>query len=405
MATKREIFKLIKFLGAGAFAQTHLAEVLDPKSRKEWGKAVVIKIPYDKEKEKVLIRELITNAGLHLNLKKARSKNVVPYLDFATFDDRYVMVMEYVEGKPLRSILGPVGSQEPLDLEDALNISEQVCEGLIEIHKFHILHRDIKPENILISKKERTAMIMDLGISRFLSSSELASTTTGTIYYMSKELLESEGGSFYSDIYSLGVTMYEMLTGQLPFTGDSYVEIIDGIRLKDPEPPMKLNSDIDERLNKIILKAINKDLNKRYKTADDLLRTIKVYRQGIDEEDEYIEKALFEAQELFQLDRIKDAEKALINLTKKYSNNPKGYLGLGEFYNRCQRYRDAIKTFKRGIEFDKEFALFYRNIALSLSATSEQKEAINSLKKALELGLDSSLKKHAITLLEMWERS
>ena len=404
MIEKREVFKLVKFLGAGGFAQTHLAEVLDHKLRKEWGKEVVIKIPHDKGKEKVLIRELIMNAGLHLNLQKARSKNVVPYLDFSTYDDLYVMVMEYIEGDTLRDYIGSIGRQQIMKTDDAMNIAEQVCEGLVEIHKFHIFHRDIKPENILITKKTHTAMIMDLGISRFLSSADLASTTTGTIYYMPKELLNKEGGSFYSDIYSLGVVMYEMLTGRLPFFGESIGDTIDNIRKNSPAPPIEFNPDIDDRLNKIILKAINREVAGRYNTAEELLKAIRAFRQGIDEDDEYIGKYLSEAQELLRLDNVKDAEKKLKELVKEYPDSPKSYLGLGEFYNRCQRYRDAIKMFKKGISFDPGYALFYRDMALSLSALGSGKEAIDSLKKAVELGLETSLEKHAVKLLELWEK-
>lgn len=403
MNEKKERFKLIKFLGAGGFAQTHLAEVLDPKLRKEWGKEVVIKIPHDREKEEILINELIMNASLHLNLQKARAKNVVPYLGYSKYDELFVMVMEYIEGKTLRDRIGSIGRQQRLVIEDALNITEQVCEGLVEIHKFHIFHRDIKPENILISKKESIVMIMDLGISRFLSSADLASTTTGTIYYMPKELLGKEGGSFYSDIYSLGVMMYEMLTGQLPFYGESIGEIIDNIRSNNPAPPMEINPDIDERLNRIILKAIRRNVNERYRTTEEMLKAIRAYRQGIDEDYEYICKCISEAHELFISDKLEEAENRLKELIRDHPRNPKSYLGLGEFYNRCQRYQDAVKLFKKGIKADPGFALFYRNMALSLYAGGSRQEAIDALKRAIELGLEQSLAKHAIKLLELWE--
>ena len=404
MNKKRERFNLLKFLGSGTFAQTHLAEVLDPKLRKEWGKEVVIKIPHDKEKEEILINELIMNASLHLNLQKARSKYIVQYLGYSKYDELFVMVMEYIEGKTLRNLVGSVGNQQPVEIEDALNIAEQVCEGLIEIHKFHIFHRDIKPENILISKKKRTAMIMDLGISKFLSSADLAYTTTGTIYYMPKELLEKAGGSFYSDVYSLGITMYEMVTGQLPFSGESIGEIIDNIRSKEPVPPIKVNPDIDKRLNKIILKAIDKKVNKRYTDAEDLLKAIKAFRQGIDEDDEYISKCISEAHELFRSDKLKEAENRLRKLKKQYSQNPKSYMGLGEFYNRCQRYQEAISIFKKGIEVDPDFALLHRDLALSLYQEGSEDDAVKALKKAVDLGLEASLEKHAINLLSLWEK-
>jgi serine/threonine protein kinase len=247
--------------------------------REKWGEKVVLKIPHDKEKEKILVNELIMNASLHFNLQMTKSKYVVPYLGHEEHNGLYVMVMKYIEGESLREYMGPINSQRLLTIDEALSIAEQVCEGLVEIHKFNIYHRDIKPENILIVKEDSRAMIMDLGISRFLSSVERASTTAGTIYYMPKELLGKEGGSFYSDIYSLGVTMYEMISGQLPFYGESIGEVIDNIRSQNPVPLVQLNPKVDALLSKIVLTAINREIKDRYAKAEDFLKAIKEYRQ------------------------------------------------------------------------------------------------------------------------------
>jgi serine/threonine protein kinase len=202
------------------------------------------------------------NASLHanlLNVQKSSSTNIVRYLGYECYKDLYVMVMEYVEGESLRKVLGEIGNQSPMEIDKALDIVEQVCEGLAEMHKFHIFHRDIKPENILICKKDGVAKILDLGISRILTSGEYAMSTSGSPYYMPKEIILNKGGAFYSDIYSLGVTMYEMLTGELPFTGTTIYELQHNILNSVPKQPKEINPEINDKLNRIILKAIEKD--------------------------------------------------------------------------------------------------------------------------------------------------
>jgi serine/threonine protein kinase len=285
-----------------------------------------------------------------------------------------------------------------------LNIAEQVCEGLVAIHKINIFHRDIKPENILITRADNTAMIMDLGVSRILNPSELASTTVGTIYYMPKELLKSQGGSFYSDIYSLGVTMYEMATGDLPFIGASFEEIMDNILRKPPIPPIAINPKIDEKLNKVILKAMSREIDDRYKTAEDMLRAIKAYRRGVDEDDELISIEAAKAQELFSAGKVREAEQCYIALTKQYPKNPRSYLALGEFYNRCYKHDEALSVFKNGIKCAPNFALLYRDMAISQIAAKKGKEAIENLKKAIALGLEPDQAKHCERLLKTIER-
>lgn len=403
----REKFRLDKFLGAGAFAQTYKAEVLaKPKEVKcQVGDIVAIKIPLGKEKEMTLISELIKNAALHLSLQGINARNIVQYLGFDKYDDQFVMVMEYIEGGSLRDWLGGVGEQEALSIEEALKITEQVCDGLLVAHKSHLFHRDIKPENILILFDEDgfTAKITDFGISKMLKSSELASSTTGTIYYMAKELIKGKGGSFYSDVHSMGVMMYEMMTGELPFVGEGIGEIVDNICNQELTPPMEVNPEVDSKLNYIIMTAMNRDIKKRYNTAVELLDAIKRYKRDIDVEDEEISKNIAEIQELISYNRIHDAEKRLNKLLEAYPHSSKVYLNFGEFYNKCQRYRDAIKIFEKGIEVNPKFALFYRDMALSLYNIGRKKEAINALRKAIELGLEKNLEAHANTLLKIWE--
>ena len=403
---RRENFRLIEFLGAGGFAQTYKAEVLaKPKEVKcQVGDIVAIKIPLSNEKEMTLISELITNAALHLSLQGINARNIVQYLGFDKYDDKFVMVMGYIEGGSLRDRLGGVGEQEALSIEEALEIAEQVCEGLSVAHKSHLFHRDIKPENILVLFDEDgfTAKITDFGISKMLKSSELASSTTGTIYYMAKELIKGKGGSFYSDVYSVGVMMYEMMTGKLPFVGDGIGEIVDNICNQDISPPMEVNPKIDSKLNNMILTAMNRDIKKRYNTAVELLDAIKKYKT--DSEEEEISKNIAEIHELIRYNKIHYAEKRFNKLLESYPHSTQVYLYFGEFYNKCQRYRDATKIFEKGIEVNPKFALFHRDMALSFHNIGRKKEAIHALRKAVELGLERNLETHAKRLLKKWEK-
>ncbi len=407
----QENFKLINSLGVGGFAQTWLVEVLPENLKKNWGERVAIKIPLSKEKEKALINELITNATLHQNLREMQAKNIVEYLGFEMYDNKYVMVMEYIEGESLRTMLGPVFRQKAMQVQDAMDISVQICEGLAVAHDAHIFHRDMKPENILVSG-DGTVKIADFGIARMLQASEVASTNTGTLFYMAKEALEGSG-SFYSDIYSMGVTMYEMLTGKLPFveltsSGDVNIKkTIDKIYYEDPVPPAQINKDVDEELNAIILKAIDKNNSGRYPTARALLDELRIYAGcgKFDKERRDIGVRVEAGLELLRFGRFEKAEEKFKEIVTEYPDNPKSYLALGEFYNRCQRCKEAVSVFKRGLRLEADSALLYRDMAFSLHKIGSLKQAIAALKKAIELGLETNLKRQAKSVLTAWEKT
>ena len=383
---KRESLELGDFLGAGSFAQTYKAKVLSNDLRKKWGETVVIKIPLSKEKEKLLLKN---EAGLLNVIRCANENHIVQYMDIEWFQDKqFVLVMEYMDRGSLRDILGPIGNQNVLEIDQALNFSIQICKGLIGVHNARIFHRDIKPENILINSKWELK-ITDFGISIMLGSIEIASTGAGTLYYMAKEVLDGKG-SFYSDIYSLGVTMYEMLTGYVPFYSENYGTIVDDIRKKEPMPPMDINSKVDERLNDIILTAMNRDIEIRYKTAADLLEAINDYM---------IDKHI---KEILDNDNLSYFEKvnSLDNLITTYSDNPKVYLNIGEFYNRNDQYQKAIEVFEEGIKLDPEFGLLYRDMSSSLANLGRHDKAIEKLEKYIDLEREKGIDRHTMTFLK-----
>src|SRR5262249_26836995 len=199
----------------GGLGGSWRGRVLDPGRIEDYGATeVALKIPLDKDKERVLEKELELNAVLHARLRGIRSPNIVRYLGVTTFQGRLVMVMEFIHGGSLRDVLRKAPSRR-LSVAEAVRITKGILAGLALIHAEHVFHRDLKPDNILMDQE--TPKLSDLGLSRLLDSNELAHTTSGTLYYMSPELLGEEGASLNSDIWSVGVTLYEMLTGRLPF--------------------------------------------------------------------------------------------------------------------------------------------------------------------------------------------
>jgi serine/threonine protein kinase len=406
---KRDHYKLMKFLGAGRFASTYKAKVLKEELKRDYGEFVAIKIPLSKEFENVLLKELVLNAALHSNLQGVKSPNIVSYLGFDDYwdsdgDRHTVMIMEHCDGGNLRKKIGEIDNQDPLDIKDAVNIMIQLSEGLKLVHQCRLFHRDISPENILFSgsDKNQIAKLADFGVSTILLSSECACSQAGKWYYMSPEVIKGEG-SFYSDIYSLGVVFYEMTTGQLPFMGKSPYATMDLILNQDPALPSTINPDIDPILENIILKMIDRDFSQRFQTAKDLQYVLTRYSQGIDPVEEEINNSFLEAYHYSRENNFEKAEITLKGLLERFPENKKIYLNLGELYNRWQRYNDAIETFQKGIKIDIKFALFYRDIALSLYNLNRKKEAIRALEKALEYDLDKSLVTHANNLLRIWK--
>ena len=394
-----EPFELLELLGSGGFAHTYRAKVLDRDLVQDFGAEIVaLKIPLNKKKGLVLKRELVINATLHLHLKNLQSINLVRYLGFTVFQNQIVMAMEYVKNGSLRNRLGDIGRQKRLPVDEAVRIAQEVLKGLMVIHQEHVFHRDIKPENILMDGN--TAKIADLGIARMLESNELASTTTGTIYYMSPELLSEQGAAFTSDIWSLAITLYEMVTGRLPFgEPDTPIgKMVDLIRCAKPVPAGEVCPEVPVSLSNIIDRGLSKNPADRYASAEEMYEALKHYKQEPDGE---IEKELAPIRELMSgTGEMGVIEERLQAIVRKFPRNAKAYQYLGELYNRCQRYAEAIAAFKKGLEFDANNALLYWDLALASQGTGQLAEAARNLKKAESLNLDASLRRILPTLLK-----
>jgi serine/threonine protein kinase/Flp pilus assembly protein TadD len=204
-------------------------------------------------------------------LKMARMishRNVCRMFDLGEEKGTYFITMEYVSGEDLKSFIKRAA---PLGKSRMMAIGKQVCEGLAEAHRLGVVHRDLKPSNIMIDK-DGNVRIMDFGIARSLETKGItgAGVMIGTPEYMSPEQVEGKEADQRSDIYSLGIILYEAVTGRLPFEGDTPLSIAVKHKIEMPSDPRNFNSQISEDLSRLILKCLEKDKEKRYQSAGEL---------------------------------------------------------------------------------------------------------------------------------------
>jgi serine/threonine protein kinase/Flp pilus assembly protein TadD len=215
-------------------------------------------------------------------LKMARDiahKNVCRMYDLNKEEGTYYITMEYVSGEDLKSFIRRAG---PLSAGKTIFIAKQVCDGLAEAHHLSVVHRDLKPQNIMIDK-EGNARIMDFGIARSVTGKGItgAGVMIGTPEYMSPEQVEGKEVDQRSDIYSLGVILYEMVTGRVPFEGETPLSIAVKHKTEAPKEPRELNSQIPDDLNRVILKCMEKGKEKRYQSAGEVRSELEKIEKGI----------------------------------------------------------------------------------------------------------------------------
>lgn len=199
--------------------------------------------------------------------------HVVSIYDVGFENGLYYIVMEYVDGITLKEYIAEKGV---LPWKKAAEFAAQICEGLSAAHKKSVIHRDIKPQNIIMTQGE-VLKVTDFGIARATSqaTTTTSNSTIGTVHYLSPEQARGGYTNERTDIYSLGVVLYEMLTGRLPFDDNTAIAIAIKHIQEKPVLPRILNSDIPESMQYIVMKALNKEQNLRYATADEFLADLK----------------------------------------------------------------------------------------------------------------------------------
>jgi predicted ATPase len=211
--------------------------------------------------------------------RKISHKNVCRMYHLSKEEETPYITMEYVPGEDLKSLVKRKGK---LAEEEAVSIAKQVCEGLSEAHRLGVVHRDLKPQNIMIDKQGH-AKIMDFGIARSVEMPGVTATGViiGTPDYISPEQAEGEEADQRSDIYSFGVILYEMVTGRVPFEGDTALSVALKHKTEEPLDPREFNDQISEGLSAVILKCMEKERERRYQSAEELLLELKNIEEGI----------------------------------------------------------------------------------------------------------------------------
>ncbi|OXM85854.1 Stk1 family PASTA domain-containing Ser/Thr kinase [Paenibacillus rigui] len=198
--------------------------------------------------------------------------NVVSIYDVGQEEDVHYIVMEYIEGTTLNEL---IKEKAPLQVEEAVHVASQICDALDHAHHNQIIHRDIKPHNILIGKNGRVK-VTDFGIARAVTSSTITQTgsVVGSVHYFSPEHAKGTFTGEQSDLYSLGIVMYQMLTGRLPFLGESPISVALKHLQEEVEDPRKVNPLIPQSVENIILKAMRKNPAERYRSAKQMLEDL-----------------------------------------------------------------------------------------------------------------------------------
>ena len=253
-------YQIIKTIGEGGMANVYLAydTILD--------RNVAVKVLRgDLATDEKFVRRFQREA---LSASSLSHPNIVEVYDVGEDNGSYYIVMEYIDGKHLKQLLKKRGS---LTLTEVVDIMLQVTDGMSAAHDSYIIHRDIKPQNIMILENG-LIKITDFGIAMALNSTQLTQTNSvmGSVHYLPPEQASGKGATIQSDVYSMGILMYELLTGTLPFKGDNAVEIALK-HIKESVPSVReLLPNTPQSIDNIIMKATAKNVKNRYQDAKEM---------------------------------------------------------------------------------------------------------------------------------------
>lgn len=264
VGTQVSHYRIVEKIGAGGMGEVYLAEDTELK-RQVALKFLPPHLCHDEDCRARFKREAQAAAKLD-------HSNIVPVYEVGEFKGRPFFAMAHIEGQSLREVI----KQGKLTVNEAVDLTMQVCEGLYEAHSAGVVHRDIKPGNIIIDKKGKPRLL-DFGLATVSGEEKLTKTgsTLGTVGYMSPEQVEGKKVDHRSDLFSVGVILYEMITGRRPFAGDNDAAVVKAISSSTPEPIARFKSGVTGELQSIIDKALSKDVSIRYQHADGMLADLK----------------------------------------------------------------------------------------------------------------------------------
>lgn len=296
-------YQIIKSIGEGGMANVYLAydTILD--------RNVAVKVLRgDLAGDEKFVRRFQREA---LSASSLSHTNIVEVYDVGEDNGNYYIVMEYIEGKHLKSLIKKRGK---LTLPEVIDIMSQICEGMAVAHDSFIIHRDIKPQNIMILDSG-LVKITDFGIAMALNSTQLTQTNSvmGSVHYLPPEQASGKGATIQSDIYSMGILMYELLTGELPFRGDNAVEIALK-QLKEPLPDVtKKVNNIPNSIINILKKSTAKNPKNRYTDAREMYDDIKSALDPKRKDEEIIE---------YKYPEFDEKDKSAEKIKKEAKNKP-----------------------------------------------------------------------------------
>ena len=258
-------YEIISILGAGGMGKVYkVRNVIS--ERVEAMKILLPDLTSNQSLADRFLREIRLLATLH-------HPNIAALRTALTYENQLVMIIEYVEGETIANRI----ARAPLSTAEVIDYSDQCLTALSYAHKQNIIHRDIKPANMMLTP-DGVVKLMDFGIARSnkdVGSLTSTGTTLGSLNYMPPEQVRGEVADARSDIYSFGASLYEMLTGKLPFDTDSQYALMTAQLNTDPPPPITLRSDLPPALNQIIMMCMAKDPDKRFQSADALRAALK----------------------------------------------------------------------------------------------------------------------------------
>ncbi|PKO06275.1 MAG: hypothetical protein CVU41_07525 [Chloroflexi bacterium HGW-Chloroflexi-3] len=269
-------YKIEALLGQGGMSAVYKA--YDPNLKR----VVAVKLVHSHlSSDQEFVKRFEEEASVVASL---RHPNIVQVYDFNTDQGINYMIMEFVPGETLQERLKRLNeSNRRMSLEEALKITINICDALSYAHKRGMVHRDIKPANIMLDVNNQ-AILMDFGIVKILggSSHTVTGAVMGTARYMPPEVVRSEPADQRSDIYALGITLYEMLSGKPPFEANSVMTVM-MMHLNDPVPDIRpLRTDLDPQLVPVLMKVLAKDRNQRYSSTDEFSAALKRIQHGLE---------------------------------------------------------------------------------------------------------------------------